>query len=124
MGDLTKNISRHELRCKCGQCDCQTMDWETLTIVQATCDHFAEVLGVKKVILRFSSAHRCYRHNHNVGGANKSQHLQGNAIDFAIDGVDPADVYAYLDAKYPDRLGLGKYNTFTHIDTRRGKARW
>ena len=26
--------------------------------------------------------------------------------------------------KYPDKYGIGMYSSFTHIDTRRTKARW
>ncbi|WP_027252051.1 D-Ala-D-Ala carboxypeptidase family metallohydrolase [Photobacterium halotolerans] len=124
MGDLTKNISRHELACKCGACDHQTADFETVMIVQDACDHFAEKLEVGKVVLNIHSAHRCYRHNDAVGGAKKSQHRLGSALDISIRNVLPKDVYAYLDAKYPDRLGLGLYDTFVHVDTRKGKARW
>ena len=36
----------------------------------------------------------------------------------------PEKVYAYLTEKYPGKYGIGKYPTFTHIDTRPSKARW
>ena len=36
----------------------------------------------------------------------------------------PEKVYAYLTEKYPGKYGIGKYPTFTHIDTRLNKARW
>lgn len=124
MGDLTKNISRHELACQCDKCNCHTADWEVIEIVQEACDHFAKELGLAKVVLGISSAHRCAKHNKDVGGADDSQHLYGTALDIRINGVSPASIYQYLDSKYPDRLGLGLYNSFVHVDTREGKARW
>jgi len=40
-----------------------------------------------------------------------------------VDGVPPADVYAYADSL--GLGGVGRYDTFTHIDTRsNGPARW
>lgn len=124
MGDLTKNISRHELRCKCGNCDYMTMDFETINIVQEACDHFAEKLKLDKVTLLINSAHRCPIHNKNVGGAKKSKHLQGSAMDVRIKGVSPKDLYKYFDTKYPGRYGVGLYGSFTHIDSRQEYARW
>jgi len=130
MGDLTKNISRHELACSCG-CGFDSMDWETIEVVQDCCDHFADQMGVDKVVLDITSASRCYEYNRlplingGPGSNDRSQHPRARAIDFQIRGVLPADVYAYLVAKYPDRYGFGKYNSFTHIDTRSGAAaRW
>lgn len=124
MGDLTKNISRHELKCKCGKCDCQSMDFETINVVQDCCDYFSEVLGVDKVSVSINSAHRCEDHNRAVGGAKKSKHLQACAIDFKIKGVSPKRQYLYLCSKYHDKFGIGMYSSFTHIDTRSDKARW
>jgi len=122
MGDLSKNISRSEIACKCG-CGTDTIDAETVKAVQDTCNHFAEVLGVKRVHLIITSGTRCKEYNSKVGGSNRSQHIQGRAIDFVIVGVKPSDVYDYLHRKYAGRYGVGSYETFTHLDTKTGKAR-
>jgi len=122
MGDLSKNISRSEIECKCG-CGTDTIDAETIKAVQDTCDHFAKVLDVKKVHLVITSGIRCKEHNSKVGGSNRSQHVQGRAIDFVIVGVEPSDVYRYLDKKYTGRYGVGSYETFTHLDSKTGNAR-
>lgn len=124
MGDLTKNVSRHELRCRCGKCDSQTMDWETLTVVQRACSHFEKVLGVSKVTLLINSAHRCPTHNKNVGGASKSKHVNGTAMDIRIKGVTPKELFDYFDKEYPNKYGIGLYKNFTHIDSRKERARW
>ena len=126
MGDLTKNISRHEVRCKCGKCDFQTVDYETILVVQECCDHFAEELGVDKVVVSINSGHRCFEYNRSkaVGSNDDSQHPRGNALDFKIKGVSAKKQYEYLDKKYPDKYGIGCYSNFTHVDSRRTKARW
>ena len=70
-----------------------------------------------------NSGYRCLTHNAAVGGATNSEHMKGRAADFWMNGVDPAQVYADLDNEWPNG-GLGKYNSFTHIDVRGYKARW
>jgi uncharacterized protein YcbK (DUF882 family) len=124
MGNLRKNISRHELACHC-ECGFDSMDGETLDIVQDCCDHFAEFTGTDKVTCIINSAARCPVHNMAVGGSANSYHPQARAIDFFIVGISPITVYTYLDTRYPDRYGVGLYNTFVHLDTRtQGPARW
>jgi uncharacterized protein YcbK (DUF882 family) len=124
MGNLTKNISRHELACSCG-CGLDSMDWETIEVVQECCDHFARQRGADKVVLTITSAARCFEHNRKIWSTDASQHPRARAIDFVIHGVSPADVFAYLVTKYPDRYGIGSATNFTHLDTRSGKkARW
>jgi uncharacterized protein YcbK (DUF882 family) len=101
------------------------MDGETLDVVQDCCDHFADELGIDKVMLTINSAARCPAHNMAVGGSANSYHPQARAMDIRITGISPHQVYGYLDTRYPDRYGVGLYNTFTHIDTRSSwRARW
>lgn len=130
MGDLTKNISRYEIACHCG-CGFDSLDFETITVVQEICDHFAETLGLDRVILHIHSAARCFSYNRipvkdgGPGSNDQSQHPLARAIDFHIKDVSPDVVYSYLCQKYPDRYGIGSYESFTHLDTRSGgSARW
>lgn len=129
MGDLTHNISRHELACKCG-CGLDTMDWETIQIVQETCDHFANKLNLPKVVLIITSAARCYPYNRvpvsegGPGSNDNSQHPKCRAIDFRIKGVSTKEIYNYLDKKYPNQYGIGYHRSFVHFDSRGWKARW
>lgn len=122
MGDLTKNLSRSELACSCG-CGADSMDYETVMVFQESCDHFAGVLGVAKVVATISSAHRCFEYNRlpvadgGPGSNDNSQHPQARALDYTIKDVTPAALYAHLDAKYPDKYGMGAYSTFIHLDT-------
>lgn len=68
------------------------------------------------------SGYRTPEHNEKVGGASNSYHMKGMAADIRVAGVPPARVYSDLNPVHTG--GLGKYNTFTHIDTRGTRARW
>lgn len=116
MGDLSDNLSRHEFACKCG-CGFDTVDVKTLDVIQRVCDYF-------RTSVIITSGCRCVEHNVAVGGSKNSQHVKARAGDCKFKNTTPEEVYEYLDEKYPDSLGLGLYNTFIHIDTRTGKARW
>jgi uncharacterized protein YcbK (DUF882 family) len=124
MGDITKNISRHEIACKCG-CGFDTIDYVTAYIVQSACDHFAKKLGVDRVYLYITSACRCLIYNISVGGAEHSYHPKARAIDHTINGVKPQALYEYYDNKYPDQFGVGLYTkeNFVHFDSRSGRWR-
>jgi len=113
---LSKNFDRHEFACSCG-CASSTIDAGVVKILQEIRDHFN-----KRVVV--TSGVRCIHHNERVGGSFASQHMNGRAADIVVDGVEPDDVAAWVDTVYPDELGLGRYSTFTHIDTRNEKARW
>lgn len=68
------------------------------------------------------SGYRTPLYNAKVGGEPKSQHMEGRAADFWIQGVDPFSAYAIcLRLHALGRLkigGLGKYPGFSHIDVR------
>jgi uncharacterized protein YcbK (DUF882 family) len=74
--------------------------------------------------IRVNSWYRDPKTNAMVGGASKSRHLEGDAVDFTVKGVSPHEVYSSLDSTWGKTGGLGKYNTFTHIDLRGKRARW
>lgn len=75
-----------------------------------------KILGRK---LTINSAYRHPAYNQYVGGATRSMHLQGKALDVAIAGRDRA--LFIQTCKRIGFKGFGTYNTFTHADT--GNAR-
>ena len=66
MGNLTANISQHELDCKCSDPNCNVTILESepiIKIVQGACDYFKERYKAKKVMLLITSGARCYVYN-------------------------------------------------------------
>ena len=116
MGDISANFSRHEFACKCG-CGFDTVDTVQLQNMEALRQHYGVTVTV-------NSGCRCPAYNMTVGGAPNSQHLLARATDFTVEGVEPEEVQDYIDRIWPDQFGMGRYNTFTHLDSRPGKARW
>jgi len=116
MGDISEHFNRSEFACQCG-CGFDTVDAELLDVIEHVRYYF-------DVPVSISSGCRCPEHNKNVGGSPKSQHVLGRAADIIANLVEPEEIQKFLKSHYPDSLGVGSYDTFTHVDTRKGKARW
>ena len=72
--------------------------------------------------LIINSAYRDPIHNALVGGAPMSRHKVGDAFDLSLHNLNRfelAEAAAELGF-----TGMGKYQTFLHIDTRPGHAMW
>ena len=113
---LNRFFDRDEFACKCG-CGFNTVDAELLHVLTVMRKHFNAAVSL-------SSGCRCETHNRNEGGSENSQHLIGRGADVTVYGVSPGEVYMWLNSKYPNKYGLGRYKSFTHIDTRSIQARW
>jgi len=114
---LSENFYRSEFKCKCGQCDYDTVDAELIEVLQMLRDKF-------KASIKVTSGNRCPAHNKSIGGSEKSYHIRGRAADIQIQGVEPKEVQEHLKLMYMDMYGIGSYSTFTHIDTRTKAGRW
>lgn len=112
---LSAHFMRSEFACRCG-CGRDTVDYALFKVLLDLREEFGEI--------KITSGNRCPRYNRQVGGAPNSQHLKGKAADIQAKYANPARVQQYLIDIYPDSLGIGGYETFTHIDSRNEKARW
>lgn len=112
--DRDKNLLSH------GDKECE-LAIATFIVLEDVRRHFKEPIKINCAV-------RLWFHNKDVGGSIKSFHLPeygASAVDFVVNNVPPSDVQDYLkSAPYTNLLGIGCYNTFTHVDTRGYKARW
>jgi uncharacterized protein YcbK (DUF882 family) len=120
---LTENFSLSEFQCNCG-CEMPAFVKENIQELALNLQMLRDIVGV----LNLTNAYRCKEHNSAVGGSENSQHLVGKAADIQSLGTEPsviADITEVLmDTKKLKTGGIGRYNTFTHIDIRGSVARW
>lgn len=113
---LSEHFKAREFRCKDGQAEIFVGE-ELILVLEDVREHFGQPVIV-------NSGYRTPGYNTLIGGQTWSTHLMGIAADIQVKGVPPKEVYTYLTEKYTKKYGIGKYETFTHIDTRQQKARW
>lgn len=113
---LSSNFKVREFACTDGS-DPIFIDTELVAVLQKIRAHFGKSVTI-------TSAYRTPTKNKACGGQTYSQHLYGKAADIKVKGVTPAKVAAYADKLLKNTGGVGKYQTFTHIDTRKTKSRW
>lgn len=139
MGDLTRNLSRHEMACT-DNCGYNTVDISLATTLQDCADYFSAHFA-SQIYLEITGPNRCIVHNEQVQKAHnrkyipyssKSQHLYGKAADFKLfrrngavyEQIPVLDIARYLETNYPGKYGIGRYPTFIHLDVREIAARW
>jgi len=122
MGDLSKNLSRHEFNSSDGKAI--AVDFELVKALQDVTDAFARMSG-RHVGIRITSAYRSPEVNAKTKNASKrSFHLKGMAADFHLyfkdnkRRINPKIVYDYLDNKYTGRFGVSLYINRVHFDVR------
>ncbi len=110
---LTENFWQHEFECSCERCNEVKIDMDHVRRLQKLREDLASPIYI-------TSAYRCPEYNEEVGGADNSQHKYGTATDIKVKDMEASEV---ADACEHFK-GLGRYDTFTHVDSRPGKARW
>lgn len=80
--------------------------------------------GIISGPLTLNSGFRSVQYNKKVGGVKSSQHMNGNAADLSWPGINPdSDDYEEFIklAKDEGFRGIGRYNSFIHVDVGRSR---
>ena len=124
---LTNNFSKSEFNCKCG-CEMPNDVLDNIKLLAIQLQTIREYVGQP---IKINSAYRCELHNSIIGGVKTSQHILGKASDITINTFTPDEVVDVIENLLVNEMlgsfyigGLGRYNTFTHLDIRSYKARW
>lgn len=116
MGKINEYFSTEEFACRCG-CGFRDVNAELVEVLTDIRKHYDQPIEI-------TSGNRCAARNKAVGGEDHSKHIEGIAADFKVKNTKPQDVHDYLEKKYPDKYGIGRYPNRTHVDVRPDKARW
>ena len=125
--NLTNNFSKSEFNCKCG-CEMPNDVLDNIKLLAIELQTIRDYVGQP---IKINSAYRCELHNSIIGGVKTSQHILGKASDITINTFTPNEVVDVIENLLINEMlpsfyigGLGRYNTFTHLDIRDYKARW
>lgn len=106
------------------------------TLVEFACKDGSDVVLVHPALARglddlrrdtgspvvLTNSYRTFSHNAKVGGAKRSKHLYGLAADVVSLVWTPEEVAEWAEGK--GFGGIGRYNTFTHLDVYGQGRRW
>lgn len=117
--EAEKNVSKHfkvkEFSCNDGA-DYVPIDKGLIIKLEA----LREKLENRPIII--NSGYRTREYNKKVGGVPESYHIYGKAVDIHVNGKTPAQIaHAAQDLWFG---GIGLYDTFVHLDTRRDMYYW
>lgn len=120
---LSPHLKWSEVQCPCG-CKMPETVKTRLRVMAPKFEKLREMVGTPLNISP-GGAYRCKKYNKSIGGAQFSQHMDGNALDVWSATVHNLKV-ADLAETVPGIGGVGRYITdrFTHIDQRQGTFRW
>lgn len=113
---IWKFFKRSDFACKCG-CGFQTLDVELADVILDLRLYFNDPAFI-------NSGCRCPKHNKHERGSSKSKHMQGIAVDIRFQNIHADRIADYLEMKYLNQYGIGRYRGRTHMDVRPIKARW
>jgi len=124
MGDVTKNFSLREFRCKDGT----DVPDELKDNVVLLCENLQILRDHIGKPIRIISGYRSPKYNRRIGGARKSQHMLAKAADFKVAGMTSHELKQIIEDLIREgkmmKGGIGLYTSFTHYDVRGRNARW
>lgn len=101
-------------------------DGSDVVVVHPFIPHICQVIRNKfNMAFTPNSAYRTVTHNKGVGGASKSNHIYGRAVDIpAKNGVTPKQLYDYVDTLFGNWGELGIYSWGIHVGIQDNKERF
>jgi len=127
---ITKNFNEAEFRCKGSNCcgGYVLIDYELVSELQKLRDYIAQKTGKEHRFI-ITRGYSCPKHNKEIGGASKSAHLEGRAIDFYVQGLTIAQVWLFIEKMGVDNFtGMGSYPDehppVIHVDNKPRYNRW
>jgi uncharacterized protein YcbK (DUF882 family) len=121
---LTTNFSLNEFACKDGT----PVPDELKSNVQALAEQLQILRDYLNEPIHINSGYRTPAYNKKIGGKPNSYHMKAMAADITVKSKTPkqlASVVEMLIANGTLKIGgIGVYNGFIHVDTRKVKARW
>lgn len=106
---VSKNFKIKEFKCKDGSDEILLDSSFVIEKLQNIRDYFG-------VPVKINSAYRTITYNKKIGGAKNSYHTKGMAFDIVVTNVPLDEVCKY--AQSIGVLGIIRYNSFVHIDSR------
>lgn len=121
---LTKNFTKEEFDCNDGS----EMPKDVLENIKQLARELQILRCELDASIKINSGYRSEAYNRRIGGVKSSRHIKGLAADIVVDGFTPDEVATAVDKLMQGGFikmgGVGRYNTFTHIDIRGYEARW
>ena len=126
-GQLTKNFSAQEFKCKDGSVVPIELKANLIKLavnLQVLRDYLGKSITI-------TSGYRSPAHNKKIGGAKFSQHINATAADIKVSGMTPVQVAAAIEKLITENRmvqgGLGIYKSWIHYDVffdGKNKRRW
>lgn len=114
---LTNNFQVKEFACS---------DGTDVVVIHPYIPHICQLVRNKfNMPFTPNSAYRTVTHNKSVGGATKSNHIYGRAVDIpAKNGVTPKQLYDYVDSLFGEWGEIGIYSWGIHAGVQDTKKRF
>lgn len=114
---ITPNFQVKEFACK---------DGSDVVVIHPYIPHICQIVRNKfNMPFKPNSAYRTITHNKAEGGATKSNHIYGRAVDIpAKNGVTPKQLYDYVNTLFGDWGELGIYSWGIHVGIQDNKERF
>jgi uncharacterized protein YcbK (DUF882 family) len=121
---LTTNFSLNEFACKDGT----PVPDELKSNVQALADQLQILRDYLNEPIHINSGYRTPAYNKKIGGKPNSYHMKAMAADITVKSKTPKQLASVVEKLISNGTlkigGMGVYNGFIHVDTRKVKARW